>query len=133
VLALVWVAGCSADAAEAPTFQRDIAPVLEERCTARGGCHGDEPTQEVTLDLRAGAAYRELVGVTAELGAPLLRVAPGNARASMLVRKLSGPLARDEGSAMPSDDVAPLPAHFVDDMLVPWINAGATEATAPAR
>lgn len=108
--------------------------MLEQHCTTRGGCHGDEPEESVSLDLQRDAALRSLVNVPSELGRQL-RVAPGDPHGSLLVRKLVGPLDPDEGAIMPLDDTSritarptPLPPHFVDDVLVPWIAAGAPDS-----
>jgi hypothetical protein len=147
-LAVVFVlAGCSSsrdgaapapvahrDAAPVLSFRRDIAPVLDKHCTAKD-CHGDRPAIDVSLDLRPAAAYRQLVNVPAEMGEThLMRIRPGDPDASMIVHKLAGRIGFKEGKRMPIDGdtgepivPSPLPVQFVDDVVVPWIQAGALD------
>jgi hypothetical protein len=118
-----------------PSFSRDIVPVLDKQCAAAKGCHGDQPTDSVTLDLRPMVAYRQLVNQPAEMGkARLMRVLPGDPQASMLVHKLTGRVGPKEGKTMPIDpdtgapvEPSPLPPNFIDGALIPWIAAGARE------
>lgn len=127
---LAVLASCSRDSA--PSFRRDIAPVLEKHCTNKD-CHGAEPALDVSMDLRPVAAYRQLVDVPAEMGTTkLLRVKPRDPDNSMLVHKLTGRLGHREGKRMPIDGdtgeslvPSPLPDDFVRAMVVPWIAAGA--------
>lgn len=120
------------DAAAVPSFAREIEPVLAKHCTGKD-CHGDEPSINITLDLRPAAAYHQLIGVPAEMGTThLARVKPGDPDDSMLVHKLTGRLGFKEGKRMPIDAQSgepivpsPLPPGFVDGMVVPWIAAGA--------
>ncbi len=68
---------------------------LRECATAKG-CHGEDPTDSVTLDLRREHAWAELAGrpsLDANTGAPIL----------------------------PS----PIPPDFIERTLEPWIAAGA--------
>jgi hypothetical protein len=114
-----------------PSFRSDIAPVLADRCSTAHGCHGGDPTPAVDLDLRPLAAYRDLVGVTAETGpVPILRVAPGDPDRSLLVLKLTGALGPGQGKRMPIDPRTHEPGdtvsdHWIGTVLVPWIEAGA--------
>jgi hypothetical protein len=144
--AMVWLAvalgaaGCARHTeppkpapAAAPSFRGEIAPVLERMCARAAGCHGDQPTDSVDLDLRQAASYRQLVGVAAQArrgGA--LRVKPGDPAASFLVDKLTGKLGAREGKPMPIDAVtgaplepSPIGADYLDGVLKPWIAAGA--------
>jgi hypothetical protein len=120
------------DASSGASFARDIAPVLERSCAREKRCHGAEPADDVDMDLRQGMAYRELVGKTAEQRRGALRVKAFEPDASFLVDKLTGRLYGHDGKRMPLDpvtgaslDPSPLPPGFVDDVLVPWIAAGA--------
>ncbi len=116
-----------------PSFRAEIVPVFEKHCAGAAGCHGAKPTDSVALDLRAPAAYGQLVNHAAEMGAvALLRVKPGDAARSLLVHKLTGNVGPKEGKPMPIDpdtgasvEPSPLPADFIDRVLVPWIIAGA--------
>ena len=115
-----------------PSFAHDIQPVLERMCARARGCHGAEPTDSVTLDLRAAAAWRELVGHPAEARPGAMRVKPGAPDESFLVAKLRGRLGPREGKPMPIDastgaPVVPSPVDsaYIDWILAPWIAAGA--------
>jgi hypothetical protein len=136
VVLTVCVVACSSasPAQRTPSFRRDIAPVLEKYCTAKE-CHGAEPVPDVSLDLRAPFAYRQLVGVPAEMGETRRnRVAPYDVWGSFLVLKLTGPSGPREGKRMPLDPdsgeplkPSPLPPRFVDDVVAKWIEAGAPD------
>ena len=115
----------------APSFRRDVLPTLVHRCAAPGGCHGERPTREVSLDLRAEGAYTALVSRASETRNGVLLVDPHHPARSFLVDKLTGNLAKDEGDRMPldPDSGSPVPAGTVDafvwSSVVPWIAAGA--------
>jgi hypothetical protein len=120
------------DAKPAPSFARDIAPVLEHDCAHEKRCHGAEPTDDVDMDLRPSAAYAQLVGKAAEQRDGAMRVKPFDADGSFIIDKLTGRLSGHDGKQMPIDPVtgnhvepSPLPLGFVDDLLIPWIAAGA--------
>lgn len=116
----------------APSFRRDILPVLLRDCATAKGCHGPAPTDSVHLDLRPAAAYPALVGQEAEARKGALRVSPGDPARSFLLAKLTGALGPNEGKAMPIDvDTgapilpSPVSSGFIHDTLEPWIAAGA--------
>src|SRR5262249_1889831 len=120
------------DAKPGPSFAKDIAPVLEHECAPEKRCHGSEPTDDVDMGLRPNAAYAQLVGKAAEQRDGALRVKPFDPDGSFIVDKLTGRLSGHDGKRMPIDpvsgqslDPSPLPLGFVDDLLVPWIAAGA--------
>jgi hypothetical protein len=114
------------------SFRGDVYPVLAKHCADSSGCHGDDPTHSVELDLREAAAYSELVGAGAEARPGALRISPGDPAASFLVDKLVGSLHAREGKPMPLDAQTgeplvprPVPPQFIDETLKPWILAGA--------
>ncbi|MEO7093805.1 MAG: hypothetical protein ABI175_11180 [Polyangiales bacterium] len=116
-----------------PSFRRDVVPFLAKHC-AQARCHGDEQDESADLDLRAGAAYRQLVGAGSPGRSGALRVVAGHPEKSFLVDKLTGKLARYEGERMPidPDTKKALPETeeqrtFVEQVLVPWIAAGAKD------
>ncbi len=120
------------DASPGPSFARDVEPVLEHECARQKGCHGDKPAEDVDMDLRPNAAHAALVGTAAEQRDGALRVKPFDPDGSFMVDKLTGRLQGHDGKRMPIDpvsgssvDPSPLPPGFVDDILVPWIAAGA--------
>jgi hypothetical protein len=122
----------NAPVARRASFRRDVLPVLQANCTTAIGCHGEQPARAVHLDLRPEAAFHSLVSAEAELRDGV-RVVPGQPGASFLVDKLLGRLGPDEGRRMPLDpqtrksrDPSPL-GSFVEDTLVPWIEAGAED------
>ena len=91
-------------------FERDIAPILEERCWY---CHGeDEQESGLRLDLRA----RMLRGGDSGLSA----LVPGKPEKSYLIEAISHV---DEKITMPPDEDK-LPAEEID-LLTRWISEGA--------
>jgi hypothetical protein len=115
-----------------PSWRREIMPYLAQRCASARGCHGNNKTRHVDLDLRPVAAYKSLVNVESDERLRAKLVAPGDPDASFLVAKLLGKLRDREGTAMPRDEqddrpVSPIPfdPDFIDNALVPWIKAGA--------
>lgn len=118
----------------APSFRRDILPVFAANCAGAHGCHGEEPTDKVELDLRADNAYGDLVDRPAKGRNGAVRVKPGDPAASFLVAKLTATQAATEGKAMPLDPrtgetttMTPPAREFVDTVLRPWIAAGAPD------
>jgi hypothetical protein len=116
------------------SFRHDILPVLLRTCAQAKGCHGEKPTDSVDLDLRAAAAYGQLVNHAAKARKGALRVKPGDPAASFLIDKLTDSLGPQEGKSMPLDpdtgapiDPSPVPAAFIEDALKPWILAGAPD------
>ena len=123
--ALAALAGCS-DRGDDPvnpgggddpvSFSADVQIIFNDRCI---GCHGQNGNGN--LDLRAGNAYANLVGVDS-FGYSGMRVVPGDLDASVLYRKLTG--ATGVGDAMPSDGA--LPASTVA-IIGDWIAEGAMD------
>jgi hypothetical protein len=116
------------------SFGRDVLPYLTKTCAGSERCHGASPTDSVTLDLRADAAYRELVGRPSQVRKGSLLVSPGDPTRSFLVDKLGGKLGPKEGKSMPLDPDTGAPTEptaedqrFVREVLVPWIRAGARD------
>lgn len=109
-------------ASEAPSFSRDIAPLLRSQCA---GCHltGDEPGG---MKLYPAAAYQTLVN-TPSKESPLKRVAPGQPEQSYLLHKLRGTHldAGGSGVQMPFGQ-APLPEDKLQ-LIRLWIEQGAAE------
>jgi hypothetical protein len=137
--ALLLLAACTTSAAtrapdadRQPSFSRDVAPVLEKHCAASKGCHGANPTEHADLDLRLASAYAQLVGHAADMRPGAVRVIAGDPDHSFVVDKLLDRLSGHDGKRMPIDpdtgapmDPSPLPADYVDHVLIPWIAAGA--------
>jgi hypothetical protein len=70
------------------SFAATVGPLLVAECTGPG-CHsGAMP--KAGLDLRAAAAYDDLVGIAASQCGDRLRVTPGDASNSYLMNKLRG-------------------------------------------
>jgi hypothetical protein len=97
--------------AGAADYERDIKPLLAEKC---GACHG-ALKQEAGLRLDAGVLIRR----GSDGGAVIV---PGDALSSLLIRKIS---ASDPGERMPpAEEGEPLGPEQIA-RLVEWINGGA--------
>lgn len=101
------------------TFASIEAEILVPRCASQPGCHlGSAPAGR--LDLEAGVALGNLVGVKAERRSERLRVAPGDPAASYLVQRL------EPGHDTPLMPLGgdPLPAGELN-RIKEWIAQGA--------
>jgi hypothetical protein len=104
----------------APSFRRDVVPILEGCSTAY--CH---PGRYSPMSLRAADAYEVLVGVPSEgCDGERLRVTPGDdsPERSDLVAKLTG-VAMCGGKRMPKEGPALSDAQIA--VVRAWIAAGA--------
>ncbi|MFO0789439.1 MAG: PSD1 and planctomycete cytochrome C domain-containing protein [Pirellulales bacterium] len=108
---VLWPGACAThvNAEDTPRFNRDIRPILSEKCYS---CHGpDSGTRQadLRLDLEAGAHESAIV--------------PGDANASDLIARVS---SSDPETQMPPPDSKrpPLTAAQIE-LLRKWINAGA--------
>lgn len=105
-----------------PTFSQQIqAQILTPACVS---CHTDEGrTPSGGLNLKAGAAYANLVGVASTGKAGAIRVIAGNPGGSYLVQKLEG-AADIVGLRMPRNG----PPFLTDAQIAlirQWIQSGA--------
>jgi hypothetical protein len=104
-----------------PSFSADIQPIFNKRCVV-GGCH-TLGTAQVGLSLDSTVSYDMLVGQPATTDT-LLRVQPGNAADSWLVRRIEAdPAPRHGGVRMPLA-ATPLTDNQIAT-IVNWINQGA--------
>lgn len=101
------------------TFSRVQAEVFTASC-ALSGCHAG-PAPASGMDLSAGRAYGQLVGVAA-VGSTRLRVAPGDVSASYLASKIRGD-ATITGSRMPLG--GPYLSSERERLVTDWIRRGA--------
>jgi hypothetical protein len=109
---------------EPVSFSADIQPILNARCVV---CHspGGEAVEEgIPQDLRAAAAYADLVNQPSVLRPDLVLVVPGDASASLLYLKVSSDTP-PVGEPMPSG-VQRLSAAQIDQIRQ-WIDEGALE------
>jgi hypothetical protein len=106
--------------AAAPSFATDIQPIFTNRC-ATAGCHA--PPVQSGLDLRASVAYVNIVNVPSAQNPALMRIAPGDADDSYLMRKVSDCVGCYVGFRMPLGG-PPLPDAQIR-LLREWVAAGA--------
>lgn len=102
-------------------FSADVQPIFDASCTGNA-CHGGIMPAE-NLDLTAGVAHGELVGIPAGQCGDRLRVAPGNPDASYLIAKLRG-VDLCSGTRMPK--TGSLPASQIQT-IADWIAQGALD------
>ena|SRR5687767_11653699 len=96
------------------------AQIFDPVCTP---CHSDVGRSPAAgLNLKAGSAFSNLVGVTSSNNPPAVRVVAGNANGSYIVQKLEG-AAGIVGERMPRNN-APLSDAQIK-MIRDWIAAGA--------
>ncbi|MBI4661615.1 MAG: DUF1501 domain-containing protein [Verrucomicrobia bacterium] len=100
---------CSAVAAPAPDYTRDVKPILEKRCAS---CHG-RLKQKAHLRLDASALIHK-----GGKNGPI--IVTGKSGDSPLIRRVS---STDESERMPADG-QPLSAEQIS-LLAAWIDAGA--------
>jgi len=132
----LFVCGCTVqgdplfeavDAGPAGGVPSEIADMLLNTC-ATAGCHsGSSPAAQ--LDLDPAVAEEQLVGVSGAFYANFMRIAPGDAANSLLVKKLKGD--SDVGSIMPigADPWSPDLIAQVEA----WINAMPPDSGTPAN
>jgi uncharacterized protein DUF1549/uncharacterized protein DUF1553/concanavalin A-like lectin/glucanase superfamily protein/cytochrome c len=95
-------------------FNRDIRPILSNKCLV---CHGpDAPNQKIKLRLDSES------GMKADLGRGRRAVVPGHPEQSELVRRIT---AEDELMRMPPVDSKRMLTEREKQLLVEWIKEGA--------
>lgn len=108
------------------TFTELHTQILGPTC-AVAGCHSG-PIPQAGMDLTFAVAYSNLVGVASTEVPALMRVAPGNASDSYLIRKLEG--GPDiEGVRMPFG--GPFLPQATIDRIRAWIDNGAPNDGTP--
>ena len=131
VAAAMMAAGCGSSSSpttpsptpSGPTFSQQVqAQILTPACVS---CHTDEGrVPAANLNLRPGAAYPNMVGVTSWINgkAGAIRVIAGNPSGSYLVQKLEGTTGI-VGAQMPRN-AAPLSTAQIA-LIRQWIQNGA--------
>ncbi len=105
----------------ATSFATDIQPILNMSCNF-SNCHGS--SMQEGLDLRAAAAYGELVNQLSSQFPSLLRVAPGNPDNSYFYRKLLPCSPPNCGGSRMPRGLPPLSTAQLD-LIRNWIQRGA--------
>ena len=107
----------------APSFARDVAPLLEETCASSGACHGGAHPARA-LDLATARSYASLVNAPSVFSPALRRVRPGFPDSSFAFRVLSDdPAYRLGYYRMPLTRTA-LPSPVIETIRN-WIQQGA--------
>lgn len=110
-----------------PFQYADVQSLVFDVTCATSECHTG-PGAPLGLDLGADASHGNLVGQASQGVPELLRVAPGDAPASYLIRKLDGGPGI-VGERMPNGLPALDPVTI--DRMRAWVNAGALPAPQP--
>ena len=108
------------------SFANEIQPVFNGSC-AFGGCHGGA-TPQLGMNLSAGLAYANIVGVPAVQLATMDRIEPGQPDLSYLIHKIQGTQASvgGQGVRMPEGGAPPLDQAVID-MFRLWVAQGARD------
>jgi hypothetical protein len=125
VTALILIARFGSPAAAAPTFERDIQPILTKAGCNAGACHGKARGQNgFQLSLLAFDPDFDFHAIATE--ARGRRVFPASPENSLLLQKASGQVAHGGGKRLPADG-----AEY--RALFNWVAAGTprTPASAP--
>jgi hypothetical protein len=105
-----------------PSFANDVAPIFATRC-ATGGCHTTR-NHQAGMVLERDVAYDNIVNVRSTNGNGLLRVQPGNADSSWLVRRIGpDPDRRFRQPRMPLGTYPLTPNQI--RTITNWVNRGA--------
>jgi hypothetical protein len=105
-----------------PSFANDIQPIFTKRCSI-GGCHSLASAQS-QLVLVEGHAYDALVNMPSSLAPGFVRVDPGDAANSWLVRMIEADdAARFNNARMPLGGQPLTPNQIAT--IVNWIERGA--------
>ncbi|MFM8905069.1 MAG: DUF1549 domain-containing protein, partial [Verrucomicrobiota bacterium] len=104
-----------ADAAAPVSFNRDVRPILSDRCF---GCHGPDANK----GRKAGLRLDELAGATKELKSGERAIIPGDIENSEMVRRM---LNTDPDDIMPPPDLNRPLTKAERDVLIRWIKEGA--------
>jgi hypothetical protein len=110
---LTFALAATASAQQTPSFARDLAPLIEERCA---GCHA----ANVKMGMLVTDTYDDFI----KGGNHGALVVPGKASESLLIRYLTG----DAQPTMPMDGRFLTKGQI--DLFVRWIDAGAKPPTA---
>src|SRR6516225_1272295 len=105
-LVTAWIAAAPLRAAEPPTFERDVRPILKTYCL---DCHGGGEKPEGNLDLR----LRRSAVKGGDSGPAIV---PGDAAASLLIERLKAGEMPPTEKKVPADKIA---------LIEQWIAAGA--------
>ena len=111
---MVWQCAASIPAAEKLRFNRDVRPLLSDKCFA---CHGPSSKGDggaIRLDLREALIKPDKEGEAV--------LVPGNPDKSELIRRV---LATDDSERMPPPDSKKTLTKAEKDLLVRWVKEGA--------
>ncbi len=101
-----------------PSFSNHIQPIFTNNC-ALGGCHNS--TAQEGLNLSEGVAYSNIVSVASTQVPASMRVLPGDAANSYLVKKIEG--TQTVGNRMPQGRSAL--SNVSIQNIKNWVNRGA--------
>lgn len=97
------------------SFNRDVRPILSDRCY---GCHGPDANK----GRKAGLRLDEQAGATKELKSGERAIIPGDVENSEMVRRM---LSTDPDDIMPPPDLNRPLTKAERDVLIQWIKEGA--------
>ena len=121
LLPIVFFVSLARAAEPVPDFNRDIRPILSEKCLR---CHG--PDEHERKGGQHGLRLDTLEGATTDLGGGGFAIVPGQPEKSELLARILSP---DDEEIMPPRKTGKTLSPVEIDLLKRWIAAGANYAT----
>ncbi len=115
-----WGAAAPAPkAVAAPDFQREIRPILSDKCFA---CHGPDAAERKGGKKGIGLRVDTAEGITADLGDGRRAIVPGQPQKSLLLQRV---VTKDLDDVMPPPKFAKQLTPREVELLTAWVQSGA--------
>ena len=114
-----WAVAAPAPAAAAPDFQRDIRPILSDKCFH---CHGPDAAERKGGKKGVGLRVDTAEGILADLGDGRRVVVPGQPEKSLLINRVT---TTDPDDVMPPPKLGKKLTPREVELLTAWVKSGA--------
>lgn len=118
-LAAGWAVAAPAPAASVPDFQRDIRPILSDKCFH---CHGPDAAERKGGKKGVGLRLDTAEGIVADLGDGRRTVVPGQPQQSLLLQRVT---TSDPDDVMPPPKLGKKVTPREVELLTAWVKSGA--------